>query len=209
MALSGESVAAVWTGFEGLVVPASYRKYENFDAVCANYQQRAFPVRVRKSGGGVVPQGQGIINLSLVYPVNGVPGDLSDAVYIHLGEILKRTLDTFNVPTTLAAVEGSFCDGRYNLTTTDSSRNRKIAGTAQYWKRGSKGYAVLAHALILVQADTELLSNQASAFEDQLHSGKVYDPGATVSVSELVLPANQADLTKVFIQRLFEVLRNY
>ncbi len=52
-------------------------------------------------------------------------------------------------------MSGSFCDGRYNLACGEGAEARKIVGTAQYWRplAAGGGHVVLAHAVILIDAD--------------------------------------------------------
>ncbi len=64
-ASAGEAVAQLWQAPQGLVVPGSYRQFTDLPAVSAHFAARGWPVWLRRSGGGLVPQGPGIINLSL------------------------------------------------------------------------------------------------------------------------------------------------
>lgn len=53
---------------------------------------------------------------------------------------------------TYGAVEGAMCDGAYNIVV----NHRKLAGTAQRWRRAkanSERYAVLGHLALSVDAD--------------------------------------------------------
>ncbi len=182
-ALEGRATAALWTGPAGLVAPMSYRRHKNLDIACKASLQRGLPVRLRRSGGGLVPQGPGILNLSLAYPCNGSPGDLAEPVYHDLCAVLIRALSRLGIECRAHSVVGSFCDGRFNLAVTSQGIARKIAGTAQYWRRGNGRQAVLAHALLLVDADPVHLSEQANRFEAALESGRRYDANALTSVA--------------------------
>jgi lipoate-protein ligase A len=166
------------------VAPLSYRRYANLADVSAASLQQGWPIRLRRSGGGVVPQGPGILNLSLAYPCEGAPGALAGPVYAHLCGLLGNALACLNIACQLGAIEGSFCDGRFNLAVTTHGMTRKIAGTAQYWRRANGRQAVLAHALLLLDADPELLSAQANRFEAALGSGRHYDAKALTSVAQ-------------------------
>lgn len=68
-ACAGEAVAQLWQAPQGFVVPGSYRQFADLPAVSAHFAARGWPVWLRRSGGGLVPQGPGIINLSLAWPV--------------------------------------------------------------------------------------------------------------------------------------------
>lgn len=192
LAETGRCVAHLWQAPLSLVVPRSYRRYPALESARAEFAQRGCPVFLRMSGGGLVPQGPGILNLSLAYRVRGTVGEHSEAVYRHLCEILRGALGTFGVQTHWQAVEGSFCDGRFNLAWGEPGEAQKIAGTAQYWRsvkldaRESQTplHAVLAHAVLLVSADPEEINERANAFEDAIGSGKRYEAGRVVSVQQ-------------------------
>lgn len=186
LALSGKSTAALWVGKQGLVAPMSYQRHANLMAVCADSAARGWPVRLRRSGGGVVPQGPGILNLSLARPCAGTPGDLAESVYTDLCGLLAGALAGMGVKATARAVSGSFCDGRFNLAVIDPNdkTSRKIAGTAQYWRHAGGRHAVLAHALLVVDADPAMLTAEANRFETALGSGKNYEMNALTSVSQ-------------------------
>lgn len=168
-----EAKAYFWQAPRGWVVPRNY---------AAQLRQRPEPVgnvQVRASGGGLVPQGPGIWNLSLVWPVRA-------AVHLDTGEIYRslcarlsnalRELGIFAEP---GSVNGSFCDGRFNL----AVGGRKLVGTAQAWKRIHRQQIVLAHAVILVDVDLVELANAANAFEASICSGVQYDANALTCIA--------------------------
>ncbi len=153
----GEAVSQLWQAPQGFVVPGSYRKFANLATVSESFAARGWPVWMRRSGGGLVPQGPGILNLSLAWPVIQPLGEAAEPIYLLLCGILQRTLSTLGVESHFQAVSGSFCDGRYNLACGEGENARKIAGTAQYWRpvAESQGHIVLAHAVILLDADLQ------------------------------------------------------
>lgn len=211
-ALRGHATAALWTGAPALVAPRSYCRHAQLDAACAASAARGWPVRLRRSGGGVVPQGPGILNLTLAYPCAGAAGDLAQAVYVHLCDLLSQALARLGITAQARSVQGSFCDGRFNLAVTQQGTVRKIAGTAQYWRRASGQQAVLAHALLLVDADPVRLSSQANQFEADLGSGRWYEASALTSVVECweqAHPGNERpdDLLATVRQTLTELLK--
>lgn len=183
-ALEGQATAALWTGVPALVAPLSYRRHVQLEAACDASKARGWPVRLRRSGGGVVPQGPGILNVTLAYPCAGAAGDMAEPVYAHLCQLLSRALAGLGVAAQARKVQGSFCDGRFNLAVSHQGTHRKIAGTAQYWRRASGRQAVLAHALLLVDADPKHLSTLANQFEDALASSRQYAADALTSVTQ-------------------------
>jgi lipoate-protein ligase A len=178
-ALDGEARAVLWFGAQGLVAPTSYRRHTSLADAARAFEAEGWPLRLRRSGGGLVPQGPGILNLTLAYPCDRAPGSMADEVYRHLCDGLARALATLGIEASPRTVEGSFCDGRYNL----AVGARKIAGTAQYWRRAGERHAVLAHALLLMDADIEMLTETANRFEAALHSERRYRADALTSVA--------------------------
>jgi lipoate-protein ligase A len=214
-ALDGHSTAALWTGRPGLVAPLSYRRHAGLEDVCAASAARGWPVRLRRSGGGVVPQGPGILNVSLAYPCTGSPGKMMQTVYAQLCAILTEALAGLGIAAEVRSVEGSFCDGRFNLAVagTRDGAPRKIAGTAQYWRRAGERHAVLAHALLIVDADPAMLTSAANRFEAALGSGRQYDTKSLTSAAQAWSAAHpgecpSANFSEEVRQRIAAALRH-
>ena len=169
---------------------------------------QGWPVWQRRSGGGLVPQGPGIVNLSLAWPVYHSLGEAAEPIYLFLCGLLQRTLATFGVASHCRAVSGSFCDGRYNLACGEGEEVRKIAGTAQYWRpmAEGRGHVVLAHAVVLLDADLAAAHRAANDFEARLGSGREYRADKTVTLAELV--SEGADLLPRFREALAQQLEN-
>ena len=179
-AAEGVAVAHVWEATPGFVVPASYKRFDRFEAACASFAAQGLPVQLRCSGGGLVPQGPGMVNLSLAWRTHAAMGSAADAVYTALCRLLQASAATFGIVATPQAVSGSFCDGRYNL----AVNGRKVAGTAQYWRRASASeQIVLAHACLLVDADLDTLTRHANAFEAEIRSDRVYRSDAITNLA--------------------------
>lgn len=183
--------ACIWEAAPSLVVPRTYQRFEHFAAVNEHFANAGWPVIVRHSGGGIVPQGPGIANISLAYAVQGKPLNHSDRAYRLLCDIISRALRPFGIAAHPQAVEGSFCDGRYNLAVGTGAQARKIAGTAQLWRRrpGSTdpdSQIVLAHALLLVDVDTDAVTAIANRYEAALGSDKRYDSRRVTSIRQVL-----------------------
>jgi lipoate-protein ligase A len=178
-AAEGGAFATVWECRPALVVPPTYRRFERFDALCERFAAEGWPVSVRRSGGGLVPQGPGMVNLSLAWRTSARMGDAMEAVYIGLCALLQQAFAGFGLQALAQPVQGSFCDGRFNL----ALQGRKAVGTAQYWKRASATeHVVLAHACVLVEADLALLVHQANAFEARLGNDRQYSVEAVANL---------------------------
>jgi lipoate-protein ligase A len=178
-AATGRATAHLWHGEPGLVVPRSCTTLPGWPAAA-----QAHRVLVRASGGSVVPQGPGLLNLSLVWrpdanaDAGGAPSG-TEAIYRALCDELAGALAQLGIAAAPQAVEGSFCDGRFNL----AVAGRKLVGTAQSWRRVAGTPVVLAHAVIVVDADLQSLTESANAFERDLGSGRQYRAEALTSVA--------------------------
>lgn len=184
LAQAGQRVAVIHHPGNGIVVPRSYQRRAGFTAARARMEQTGSPVSVRLSGGGVVPQMAGVVNLHLAYTVTAnYPLDHVEDHYMGLCTLIARAIGAYGLLASPQAVTGSFCDGRFNL----AVDGRKIAGTAQYWRRNRHAkpttFAVLAHAVILVNADPDTLTGMANTFEAALRSPVRYHPESTTSMA--------------------------
>lgn len=201
--------ASIWEAARGLVVPRTYRRFEGFDTVCARFEANGWPVTVRQTGGGVVPQGPGIVNLSLAYPVEGPAMQHSEPGYRLICRVLGEALADMGIDAFPAAVEGSFCDGRYNLAVARGEALVKIVGTAQMWRRlpgTPDGHVGLVHALVLVDVNSDEVTRQANALETALGSERRYRPDRVTSLAQLC--AHAAGLTETFVEALETKIRS-
>lgn len=188
VAANGRPTAQLWRGAAGFVVPRSYERRPHWQAARAASAAEGWPVNVRASGGGIVPQGAGLWNLSLLWPVEtGSPVD-TDAVYRSFTDGLAAALARLGVAAVTQAVSGSFCDGRYNL----AVGGRKLVGTAQAWRRVDGQRVVLAHAVIVASADPAVLTAAANRFEVQCGGTARYRAEALTSVAEAWCAAHVA-----------------
>ena len=202
-------VACIWQSAPGLVVPRTYAARPGFAAVQAEFAARGCPVHVRQSGGGVVPQGPGILNLSLAQPFAGRPLDHSEAFYQQLCTLISDALRAFGIQSHAQAVDGSFCDGRYNLAIPGPAR--KVVGTAQVWRRipghAPDRHVGLVHALILAQCDPIELTARANALEAALDTTRRYDANRIATLDSLLPPAARLDFPDALREHLQAALK--
>jgi len=184
-AQDGLARAHLWQAPPGLVVPRRYTLLTGWAAALSSTPPGQ--VQVRASGGGLVPQGPGVWNLSLVWQSDNAAPHASDAVYRVLCRELAAALAQLGLVATPGPVDGSFCDGRYNL----AVAGRKVVGTAQAWRRIAGKPVVLAHAVIIVDADPTSLTDMANRFEAGLGSATRYRADALTSVA---LAAHDPDI---------------
>lgn len=185
VAVDGLPQAHLWQGVPGWAVPASYTRAPGWPAWQAQCLADGRPVHVRSSGGGLVPQGPGLWNLSLLWRSAQAEPVQADAVYQALCQRLAAAFAAFGIAASAQPVEGAFCDGRYNLAT----GGRKLAGTAQAWRRIDGVPVVLAHAVIVLDADPAALTAATNAFEQGLGQPRRYRVEALTSVAAEALGA--------------------
>src|SRR5690625_2580013 len=123
---------------------------------------------------------------------------------------MSGVLAQFGVASHTQAVEGSFCDGRFNLAWGEHPDVRKIAGTAQLWRRlrkpdGEPVQVVLVHGLLLVAVDIEQVTRQANALEQALGHTRRYLPERGVSLHTLT-PFQVSD-PEAFTSEVAEALK--
>lgn len=173
-AATGRPAAHLWAGAEGLVVPRNVTAAPGWAAADKT------GVQVRASGGGLVPQGPGVLNLSLVWPAPSAEPQGTDAVYAALCGELAAALERLGVQARAQPVQGSWCDGRWNL----AAGGRKLVGTAQAWRRVQGRPVVLAHAVIVSSADPAALTARANDFERRLGREVRYRDDALTSLAQ-------------------------
>lgn len=187
VAAGAPAQAHLWQGAPGWAVPASYARAPGWPDWQARCAQAGTPVRVRSSGGGLVPQGPGLWNLSLLWRTDRAEPVQADAVYQALCGRLGAVFAAFGVAASAQPVDGSFCDGRYNL----AVDGRKLVGTAQAWRRIGGVPVVLAHAVIVLDADPAALTAATNAFEQGLGQPRRYRADALTSVAHEAQRAGQ------------------
>lgn len=194
-ATHGRAQAHLWQGEPGWTVPQGYLRTSGTAAL----EQ---PLQVRASGGGLVPLGPGLLNLSCVWrSVSATPAG-ADAIYHDLCGRLTAAIAQFGIRALSQAVDGAFCDGRFNL----AVGGRKLAGTAQSWRRIEGTPVILAHAAILVDADPGQLAAEANAIEARLGHARRYRHEALTTLAQAWREAHGARAPVDLMTRLCQAL---
>lgn len=141
----GQPALLLWRcAAPALVLPAALLRRPEVQETAARRENASWPVIARATGGGIVPQGPGTLNLALVLPApDGFR--LEDGYQLICGA-LAEALARFDIRTTTGVCEDAFCDGKWNVL----AGGRKFAGTAQRWRSRPQGAVVLVHAAMLV-----------------------------------------------------------
>lgn len=184
------ATARIWDNARCLVVARADRRLPAFARASERSAREGWPVIVRESGGTAVPQGPGLLSLSLAFrPPAGLPCTL-ESTYDALCAPIEDALRRLGLAASRGAVEGAFCDGRYDV----AVQGRKLAGTAQRWRAGPGGpapgrSAVLAHALLLVDVSRREVCGAVDRFYAAAGSGRRADPEAAITLREALAAA--------------------
>ena len=147
----GESGPQVrlWTAeTPALVCPAAFHRKPGFEAAARNSAARGWPLYLRPTGGGAVPQGPGVLNVALAFTAGRDFG--IEAGYRLITDVIRAALGPVGPRLVTGPTQDSFCDGCWNL----SISGQKLVGTAQRIRpAGGGARRVLAHALILLEGD--------------------------------------------------------
>jgi lipoate-protein ligase A len=153
----------LWQTPSCIVVPRSHTSNARFEQAAVASTDRGWPVHIRDTGGGAVVQGNGVLNLSMVFMAELMVPDRIGASYRFLCAPLMAMLSGRGVESGYRAIAGTMCDGAYNVVV----GGRKLAGTAQRWKslgRSRPGeYAVLAHFALFSNLDHVMAARAINA----------------------------------------------
>ena len=141
-------VLRLWRTSPCLVVTPLLANRPAFAAAAEASARRGWPVVVRRTGGGPVPQTSGTLNVSLAYAVARDRVPSIDAAFKQFADGLLAALKTFGAVGAVGEIEGSCCPGRYDI----AIGGQKIIGIAQRRRQGAKDgqllAAVLVHAMV-------------------------------------------------------------
>ncbi len=151
----GVAQVLVWRTEKSIIVPRGMPARSRFAEAAAAVEKRGFPVYERDTGGDLTPQTPGMINLSMVFRLDGANPNIKGAYLRLVQPVIEFLRDRYGIAADVCAVPGAFCDGAYNI----AYQGKKLAGTAQRWRLiGGEGTtrqaAVLGHVALM--ADVEL-----------------------------------------------------
>jgi lipoate-protein ligase A len=146
-------ILRLWRTHRCLVVTPLLAHRPHFQTAAADSAARGWPVVVRRTGGGPVPQGPQTLNISLAtaHPRAAAPG--IDPAFRQFAHWLCDTLRTCGLAPEIGEIGGSCCPGRYDI----AICGRKIIGIAQRRRQGRHGEqlltATLVHAMLWLEGD--------------------------------------------------------
>jgi lipoate-protein ligase A len=178
-------VARIWENARCLVAARSDARLPRFAAAAEALASEGWPVCVRESGGTTIPQGPGILSLTLVFrPARGAPFTIESG-YDAVCRPIERALAALGLAAERGPVGAAFCDGRFDL----AVFGRKIAGTAQRWRAAPGGPspergAVLLHAVMLGDTDRSEGIGAVNRFYERAGGDRHADPAASITLRE-------------------------
>lgn len=203
---AGRPEVALWQAeTAALVVPRAWARRDGFAEAATRAADAGWPVLTRASGGGAVPQGPGTLNLAMVAPLSSRtgPADCYDAICAAIAEPLAA----LDIPAQTGAVDGCFCDGAWNVTV----GGRKLAGTAQRWRRRGGASVALIHAAILIDRPGAAFWPVLDTVERGAGTARSFQarPEAHVALNDVLPPAIAAcDVTAAISQVAAQRLRD-
>ncbi len=196
------SGAVFWRSERAIVAPRSAERQSGFPQAAEAMARRGWPVVLRSTGGDVVPQSAGILNIAFSFRAAPSPDFGINAAYRLLCGPLIEALARLGVDACCGKVPGALCDGDFNLVVD----GRKLAGTAQRWRRlggADRGsVAILAEAAILVDADLATLVGAANEFYHRLGIPRRIAAERHVTVAQLLPALTLETGTESLINRL-------
>jgi lipoate-protein ligase A len=146
-------ILRLWQVKPCLVVTALTAQKPGFAAAAAESATRGWPVVVRRTGGGPVPQIPGTRNLSLAFAVPRAAAPDIDTAFAQFADPLCAALRGLSLTPEIGEVVGSCCPGRYDI----AVAGRKFVGIAQRRRQGEHNgqllTAVLVHAILWEDGD--------------------------------------------------------
>lgn len=174
----------LWATNPCLIAPRSYLRREKFDDACRKMKEIGWPVYLRPTGGDVTPQGTGTINVSTVFRVAKDENRNLEDIYRWLCDPLISWVESLGKKANYGSINQSFCNGRFNV----AVDGRKLVGTAQRWRPCSSrdgDWAILAHAIVFVDAAIEDGVTAVNQFYEYCGIGNRVSSKAHVNFSEL------------------------
>ena len=172
----------LWQSQQCLIAPRKLSRLPGYADVADALTDQGWPVSLRSTGGDVTPQGPGIVNVTHVYSRPPKEKFDLDREYDRLCRPIEAALGN---GATRGWQPGAFCDGAHNV----QWSGLKFAGTAMRFrpcKADKTRYAVLAHALMLMEPPTEAAIGALNRFLRGLDQDRRIDLAAHTG-----LPAGQ------------------
>ncbi len=193
---------ACWQSAQGLCVTRKEHRLPNFEKAQADLIAKGQELATRRSGGTIVPQGEGILNITSLSLSYG-PRNIGKS-YMDFCKDMQTRFNTVGFDVDIGPVTGSYCDGDYNLILD----GKKLAGTSQRWVKGpDKAFIILNHAVILVTENGQIATQRVNNFHKIADGSAPYIAASSISLWES--EQNQTGLSKtLFFEKVMQNLFN-
>ena len=194
-------VLRLWRTSPCLVVTPLLAHRAEFAAAAEASAERGWPVVVRRTGGGPVPQTAGTLNVSLAFASPREKTPTIDAAFKHFADATLAALQRCGVTGAVGEIEGSCCPGRYDI----AIGARKIIGIAQRRRQGQNDgqllSAVLVHAMVWVEGTLDPEIDQLERFLNEAGARTTFRRdamGTLQGISGISADAFEASLRQAF-----------
>lgn len=134
----GIPVLHLWRHPSGFVMGPRDSRLPEAALAARELERLGLSTAVRNSGGAAVPLDPGVVNISLILPLEGAASSRFNDDFQLMYELISTALQDTGVQVDKGEVAGAYCPGDYDL----SIGGRKFCGIAQ--RRLSKAYIVQA-----------------------------------------------------------------
>jgi lipoate-protein ligase A len=204
LSTSERGVLRFWRTRPCLVVTSLLAHRPEFAAAVEASARRGWPVVVRRTGGGPVPQTSGTLNVSLAYATPREETPTIDAAFKHFADAMLAALQSCGVAGAVGEIEGSCCPGRYDI----AIGGKKIVGIAQRRRQGQTDgqllSAVLVHAMVWVDGTLDPEIDQLERFLNEAGERTTFRRdvmGTLQAISGVSADALEASLRQTFALR--------
>jgi len=148
-----QPILRLWRTHRCLVVTPLLAHKPQFQPAADASAARGWPVVVRRTGGGPVPQGPQTLSISRATAHPRATAPSIDAAFRHFADWICNALRSCGLTPEIGEIEGSCCPGRYDI----AIGGRKIIGIAQRRRQGKHAdtplTATLVHAMLWLEGD--------------------------------------------------------
>lgn len=197
------AVARLWVHHHTVVLGIQDSRLPHAAKAIDDLLSKGYRVIVRNSGGLAVPLDDGVLNISLVLPVENVFAHI-DLGYETMARCVKEMLQPYTDQVIAKEIVGSYCPGRYDL----SIGGKKFAGISQRRTKGGTAIQVFLNVTASGKERAHVIKTfyrlaQTGRPEEQLLSVR---PETVASLSELL----HVDVTiQTLRERLMVVLKRH
>ncbi len=178
---AGCQTLRLWQSQRAIIVTATEARLAGFAAAAERARSRGWAVAVRRSGGGAVCVGPGVLVVSFLHQT--VRNDLNESYRMFADAVTRAISDLgvggLGIALDVGHVVGAYCDGRFDL----AWQGLKVGGIAQRRRVVEGGVNVWIHAVLSIETLAEPYTAEVARLYADLGSLRVADPARTTSLA--------------------------